>query len=156
MAKYDVTFSCGHTETVALYGPDVKRHRMIDFYEREGECSECAKARINEFNSRGCEEKRMLYREYKKSYPHCATKRDSYDDISKTVVVYVPIETPLTRAIDEILSLRGVKRDDILYERRVEQAKEILEKDYTEEELAEMEKINAAGVEIIRNYKANK
>lgn len=38
------------------------------------------------------EEKRMAYRDYKRHYPNCETVRGSYDAISKTVVVLVPVE----------------------------------------------------------------
>ncbi len=41
MAKYDVTFSCGHTETVELFGKDVDRKRKIAWFERECKCSVC-------------------------------------------------------------------------------------------------------------------
>ena len=43
--KYDVTFSCGHTATVELFGPGKERERKISWYETHGECPECYKAR---------------------------------------------------------------------------------------------------------------
>lgn len=46
MAKYDVTFGCGHTETVQLYGKESDRKRKIAWLEEHGECSACYKARI--------------------------------------------------------------------------------------------------------------
>jgi len=45
MAKYDVKFNCGHTETIELYGPGKQRESKIAYYEKNGECSECYKAR---------------------------------------------------------------------------------------------------------------
>ncbi len=43
--KYDVTFSCGHTATIELFGPTKERERKISWYETHGECPECYKAR---------------------------------------------------------------------------------------------------------------
>ena len=31
--KYDVTFSCGHTATIELFGPTKDRERKISWYE---------------------------------------------------------------------------------------------------------------------------
>lgn len=44
MAKYNVTFSCGHEETVELFGKETERRRKIDYFERYGLCKECYKA----------------------------------------------------------------------------------------------------------------
>jgi hypothetical protein len=44
MAKYDVTFSCGHEETVELFGKETEREKKIKWYEKFGLCSECRKA----------------------------------------------------------------------------------------------------------------
>lgn len=43
MAKYDVTYSCGHTATVELYGKHSDRDNKIAWMEREGICPECYK-----------------------------------------------------------------------------------------------------------------
>ncbi|WP_051356389.1 hypothetical protein [Azorhizobium doebereinerae] len=43
MAKYDITFSCGHTETRQLVGKETQRHSYIAWAERAGRCSACAK-----------------------------------------------------------------------------------------------------------------
>lgn len=43
MAKYEIKFSCGHTETIQLYGKMKDRQRKIEYFEREGLCSECYK-----------------------------------------------------------------------------------------------------------------
>lgn len=48
MAKYDVTFSCGHTATVQLYGKESDRQRTIEWYENYGLCPECYKKKIAE------------------------------------------------------------------------------------------------------------
>lgn len=41
MAWYDVTFSCGHTDRVQLYGPGKERDRWIEWAENSGLCPEC-------------------------------------------------------------------------------------------------------------------
>jgi hypothetical protein len=41
MAKYDVTYSCGHTETVQLYGSNRERDQKIRWYEKSCLCSKC-------------------------------------------------------------------------------------------------------------------
>lgn len=43
--KYEVTFSCGHTGTVQLYGKGDERERKIRYFEEYGVCSECYKER---------------------------------------------------------------------------------------------------------------
>ena len=44
MAKYDITYSCGHTETVQLYGKHADRERYIAWASEHKVCSECLKA----------------------------------------------------------------------------------------------------------------
>ena len=46
MAKYDVTYSCGHSDTVQLYGPGRDRERKIEWMEESGLCPECYKAKM--------------------------------------------------------------------------------------------------------------
>lgn len=46
MAKYKVKMSCGHVETVELFGKTADRDRKIAWLEEHGECSACYKARI--------------------------------------------------------------------------------------------------------------
>ena len=41
MAKYEITFSCGHTEERQLYGKMADRERKIAYFEEHGLCSEC-------------------------------------------------------------------------------------------------------------------
>lgn len=45
MAKYSVEFSCGHTETVQLFGKTSERDRKIEWYENHGCCSACYAAK---------------------------------------------------------------------------------------------------------------
>ena len=44
MAQYTVKFSCGHEETIQLYGPGADRERKMDYYKNYGLCSVCYKA----------------------------------------------------------------------------------------------------------------
>ena len=46
MAKYDVVCSCGHEETIVLYGKSSERERKIEWLENYGLCSECYKAQM--------------------------------------------------------------------------------------------------------------
>ena len=41
MAKYDVRFSCGHTERKELFGAEKDRQSKIAYWEKSGVCSEC-------------------------------------------------------------------------------------------------------------------
>lgn len=41
MAKYEITYSCGHTETVELFGNQNERFRKLAWMEKNGLCSKC-------------------------------------------------------------------------------------------------------------------
>ncbi len=60
MAKYDVTFSCGHTELINLIGKVKDRERKIEYFENHGLCSECWEAertrQFEEQNQKAAEE----------------------------------------------------------------------------------------------------
>lgn len=45
MAQYEVKFSCGHTETMYLYGKEKARYSRIEYLEKHGLCSACYKAK---------------------------------------------------------------------------------------------------------------
>lgn len=57
MAKYSVTFSCDHTDTVHLVGPTKERERKIAWYEEHALCPECFKAQ-REAERKALEEQR--------------------------------------------------------------------------------------------------
>lgn len=44
MAKYEVKMSCGHVETVQLFGKMDDRYKKIEWLEKNGVCTECQKA----------------------------------------------------------------------------------------------------------------
>ena len=46
MAKYDITYSCGHSGTVQLFGPHRDRDRKIEWYQDQADCPECYKAKM--------------------------------------------------------------------------------------------------------------
>lgn len=48
MAKYTVKMSCGHEETVELFGKGKDRERSIEYFEDHGLCKECYKKKISE------------------------------------------------------------------------------------------------------------
>jgi len=41
MAKYNVTFSCGHTERKELFGSKRERRAKIAYWEQHGKCTAC-------------------------------------------------------------------------------------------------------------------
>ena len=52
MAKYNVTYSCGHEGTVQLFGKSEERDRKIKYYEEFGICPECYKKQKQEENTK--------------------------------------------------------------------------------------------------------
>lgn len=48
MAKYDVTYSCGHEGTVDLFSKTSERERKLAWYEHTGVCPECYKKQQRE------------------------------------------------------------------------------------------------------------
>lgn len=48
MAKYTVKMSCGHEDTVELFGKNTERKRRISYYEIYGLCKECYKKEMEE------------------------------------------------------------------------------------------------------------
>ncbi|MGN1101552.1 MAG: hypothetical protein ACI4RG_05115 [Huintestinicola sp.] len=47
--KYEVTFSCGHTETVELFGKNEERERKIKWYQESSICNSCYKERKKKY-----------------------------------------------------------------------------------------------------------
>lgn len=90
MAKYEVNFSCGHTEVKELFGKTSERERKINYWEKYGVCTSCYREQREIEMLINHNEIEMSYREYKTSYPQLKTKSGSYDGIKKTVIVYVP------------------------------------------------------------------
>lgn len=90
MGKYKVTFSCGHTEEVELFGKIKERERKIEYWTENGLCSACYLEQKNIKASIGCEEVEMSYKKYKEEYPNCKTKKGSWNPTTKSIIVYIP------------------------------------------------------------------
>lgn len=88
--KYDVKFSCGHTETKELFGKTSERENSIAYWEKYGICSCCYREQKEIEMKISHDEVEMFYGEYKRNYPNCKTKPGSYNGTTKTIVVYVP------------------------------------------------------------------
>ena len=88
--KYDVKFSCGHNETIQLFGKYADPQNKIKWFEECGICSSCYKEQKRIEYSNGCKEVEMKYADYKKNYPNCKRKAGNYNSIEKTIIVYVP------------------------------------------------------------------
>lgn len=56
VAKYDITYSCGHKDTVTLFGPTAERDRKIEWMESKGLCPECYKVHISEQREKASKE----------------------------------------------------------------------------------------------------
>lgn len=54
--KYDITYSCGHTATIQLYGNTAERERKIAWMERDGLCPECYREWQRDENARKAKE----------------------------------------------------------------------------------------------------
>lgn len=93
--KVEVTRKCGHVQTVEVFGKNCERERKIAWLEST-ECEDC-------YNGKDCEEKEMLYKEYKENYADCKTKKDSYDKSTKTIIVFVPAQE-VVDTTDEIVN----------------------------------------------------
>lgn len=48
MAKYTVLMSCGHEDTVELFGKSADRERKIEYFKANGLCKECYKKQMEE------------------------------------------------------------------------------------------------------------
>ena len=149
--KYDVTFSCGHTETVEIYGKAEDREKKITYYGKSGICRKCYEKIMNEKNSENCEEVEMKYSEYKENYADCKTKAGSYDKETKTIVVYVPKQEEkeedsrevFGKALDAALKEIKKENENVAQEdvAPVMIARELDEMGYTEEKLKKMKDV---------------
>jgi hypothetical protein len=96
MAKYDVTYSCGHTDRIALFGKERDRQHKIEWFERNGLCPDCYKAQQQAELAKVCDIVRIKYADYKndKAYADCKTVANSYDAETKTIEVFVKKPEP--------------------------------------------------------------
>lgn len=90
--KYEVKFSCGHTETVELFGKNADRQRKIAWFEESGLCSKCYAEKKAAEMADGFDAVEMFYGDYKEKFSDCKTKPGSYNRETKTIIVYIPKE----------------------------------------------------------------
>lgn len=88
--KYDVTFKCGHTEVVELFGKNADREAKINYYSTKCVCHECYIAERDAEMLKDHDLVEMHYSEYKNSYSSCETQKGSYNAATKTIKVFVP------------------------------------------------------------------
>lgn len=48
MAKYTITMSCGHEDTIELFGKEIDRQRKLGYFKESGLCKECYKKQMYE------------------------------------------------------------------------------------------------------------
>ncbi len=89
MAKYTVTFKCGHEEEVQLVGKHSDRERKISWFENNCECSKCKQDAQAEKMAAKFDVVEMHYGEYKRNFANNKTVAGSYDSKPKTIKVYV-------------------------------------------------------------------
>lgn len=54
--KYEITYACGHTGIVSLYGPVNERERKLDWYKYVSSCPECYKSKLAKVHEKYREE----------------------------------------------------------------------------------------------------
>lgn len=108
MGKYDVTFSCGHEATVTLFGKIKDREKRIEWYKDHGVCPECyGKLKAEHLEAkmaRRSDKVEMSYKEYKNKYDRCKTVPGSYNEKTKTVVVYVDKRLKMKEELMELFA----------------------------------------------------
>lgn len=88
--KYDITYSCGHTGTVELFGPGKDRERKLWWYSNKCDCPTCYEAqKAAKMAADNYVEREMHYGDYKRNYSDCKTKNGSYNPKTKTIIVYI-------------------------------------------------------------------
>mgnify|MGYP003623459120 CR=1 FL=1 len=100
MAKYTITYKCGHDTVVQIYGKATDRDNKVTRMSKEycPKCTEQEYIRINDLA-----EYDILYRDYKEIYNHYQKVIDSYDAAAKTIKVIGPKSGLAT--IDEIAQM---------------------------------------------------
>lgn len=97
MAKYQITHTCGHTETHEIFGTNSHGERdRKEAWFATTLCSDCYKTAKEADAAKDATEVTMKYSEYKNKYANCTTKSDSYNSTDKTITVYVPKPAPVS------------------------------------------------------------
>ncbi len=96
MAKYEVTFSCGHTETVTLFGEEKSRQRKIKYLEEHGFCSDCEEEERERKKIEDNEKSAAYAKEYAFAFPEL-------QGTPKQVAWAETLRYKVFRGVDEIL-----------------------------------------------------
>lgn len=101
MARYTINYSCGHTEDRQLYGKHSERERKIEWFEREGLCSECWKKKKEE-------EKAEKQKEYEKENAISASAAADYGypdlkGTQKQIAWAITIREKILKEIDDTM-----------------------------------------------------
>lgn len=107
MAKYEVKFSCGHTEVKTLFGKTSERESRIKYWEEYGTCSACFREKRAIELEMNNDQVEMPYRKYKEEYPDHKTKAGSWNPEKKTIIVYIPKNSlsPKEKRLEEIYEM---------------------------------------------------
>lgn len=119
--KITVERTCGHSETVEVFGTREQRERKTWAYEQH-ECSDCKMKEA----TKNCEEIEMKYSEYKENFASCKT--GEYNKKSKTIIVYVPvvIDVEEIEIIEEATMLVSEIQADFKENKASESAKKVM------------------------------
>lgn len=95
--QYFVKMSCGHAQLINISGNEEHIKKKIKLFNEKEICRRCFRQMQFE-NMVDPVEVKMTYHEYKIRYRNFPYRLDSYNEIDKTVVVYLPKELagPLT------------------------------------------------------------
>lgn len=85
MAKYDITYTCGHSGVEQLYGPGTERRKHIEWAEKNKACPDCYQAAQEKARAETAVQSRVLFRMPEPRTPagH-ADKRGRIADESRT------------------------------------------------------------------------
>lgn len=104
--KTTVERTCGHSETVEVFGSREQRERKIWAYEQH-ECTECKLKK----ETANCEAIEMHYSEYKENYASCKT--GEYNKKTKTIIVYVQKKEEIETIEEETILVADIQKDFI-------------------------------------------
>lgn len=97
--KYTILMSCGHEDTVELFGKNVERERKIEYYKTYGLCKECYKAHMEE-------------QQKKEEFVFKASVLPMINDKNGEIRLYVWFEGNTKPYKDDIKALGGYRWDE--------------------------------------------
>lgn len=108
MAKYDVTYMCGHEETMQLYGPYKERERKIEYYRENMLCPACYKKEKEK-------EKEEAYKTFKTNPPVYSISITSEVDLRSWNPIFRIVVTGNTIPIKDVLKKVGYSWENGMY-----------------------------------------